>query len=275
MIEADAELRGDASPSASLQERTGRAGPGSGPATRRPARASWDQARAWRAAGIRDAEIARRLGVNQSTVLRRFGQASVQEALPLARGRPLQTRDREAPGPGNLRSRSRGKQGRDGAQQARDPGARPRGRLPPPGMRGRCCCTRSSRGPPPGRCSLTPPPGRGDVAPLLTAVGVCCAPRRRDDRAVRAPGRRRGRAAGRPERAARAAGAAPGAGKDRRRSRPAAAAVAVRGGDAGRQPCPLVYTSMTTSSPIRARNRWPRAGTTSVAGPSAAAPTRT
>src|ERR1017187_3413183 len=32
---------------------------------------SWEQARAWRAAGVRDSEIARRLGVNQSTVLRR------------------------------------------------------------------------------------------------------------------------------------------------------------------------------------------------------------
>jgi len=46
--------------------------------------ASWDQARAWRAAGMRDAEIARRLGVNQSTVLRRLGRAHVQEALPPA-----------------------------------------------------------------------------------------------------------------------------------------------------------------------------------------------
>src|SRR5271165_6991408 len=45
--------------------------------------ASWDRARAWRAAGMRDAEIARRLGVNQSTVLRRLGRAHVQEALPL------------------------------------------------------------------------------------------------------------------------------------------------------------------------------------------------
>ena len=45
--------------------------------------ASWDRARAWRAAGTRDAEIARRLGVNQSTVLRRLGRAHVQEALPL------------------------------------------------------------------------------------------------------------------------------------------------------------------------------------------------
>src|SRR5271165_4273233 len=33
----------------------------------------WERARAWRAAGVRDAEIARRLGVQQSTVLRRPG----------------------------------------------------------------------------------------------------------------------------------------------------------------------------------------------------------
>src|SRR5271166_2178120 len=46
--------------------------------------ASWEQARAWRAAGVRDSEIARRLGVNQSTVLRRLGRAHVQEALPAA-----------------------------------------------------------------------------------------------------------------------------------------------------------------------------------------------
>src|ERR1035441_2219312 len=44
---------------------------------------SWEQARAWRAAGVRDSEIARRLGVNQSTVLRRLGRAQVHEPLPL------------------------------------------------------------------------------------------------------------------------------------------------------------------------------------------------
>ena len=44
--------------------------------------AAWDQARQWRAAGVRDAEIARRLGVNQSTVLRRLGRAHVQDPLP-------------------------------------------------------------------------------------------------------------------------------------------------------------------------------------------------
>jgi hypothetical protein len=41
----------------------------------------WEQARAWRAAGVRDAEIARRLGVQQSTVLRRPGPAQVQGEL--------------------------------------------------------------------------------------------------------------------------------------------------------------------------------------------------
>ena len=41
----------------------------------------WEQARAWRAAGVRDAEITRRLGVQQSTVLRRLGPARVQGEL--------------------------------------------------------------------------------------------------------------------------------------------------------------------------------------------------
>ena len=43
----------------------------------------WEQARAWRAAGVRDAEMTRRLGVQQSTVLRRLGPAQVQGELPL------------------------------------------------------------------------------------------------------------------------------------------------------------------------------------------------
>ena len=51
---------------------------------RETADGSWDQARAWRADGVRDSEIARRLGVNQSTVLRRLGRAHVQEELPPA-----------------------------------------------------------------------------------------------------------------------------------------------------------------------------------------------
>ena len=55
---------------------------------------SWEQARQWRAAGVRDAEIARRLGVNQSTVLRRLGRAHVQDPLPPAEPGPA-----EQPGP--------------------------------------------------------------------------------------------------------------------------------------------------------------------------------
>jgi hypothetical protein len=50
---------------------------------RETADASWEQARAWRAEGMRDAGIARRLRVNQSTVLRRLGPAHLQEELPL------------------------------------------------------------------------------------------------------------------------------------------------------------------------------------------------
>src|SRR5208282_4927346 len=41
----------------------------------------WELARQWRVAGVRDAEIARRLGVQQSTVLRRLGPARVQGEL--------------------------------------------------------------------------------------------------------------------------------------------------------------------------------------------------
>jgi hypothetical protein len=44
---------------------------------------AWQRAREWRAAGVRDAEIARRLQVDQSTVLRRLGPAAAQDPLPL------------------------------------------------------------------------------------------------------------------------------------------------------------------------------------------------
>src|SRR5271169_1996228 len=53
---------------------------------RETAGASWEKARAWRADGVRDAEIARRLGVNQSTVLRRLGPVHAAEPLPLEPG---------------------------------------------------------------------------------------------------------------------------------------------------------------------------------------------
>jgi hypothetical protein len=66
----------------------------------------WEQARAWRKAEVRDAEIARRLGVQQSTVLRRLGPAQVQgelapgdAAVPgLAAGRE-EMAEEEPPGP--------------------------------------------------------------------------------------------------------------------------------------------------------------------------------
>ena len=122
--------------------------------------ASWEQARAWRAAGVRDSEIARRLGVNQSTVLRRLGRAHVQEALPPApqpRNRPPLSRRPRDPGP---RSRE--------SQPGRGPLSRAPGRQPPacgrrlsrPGTRGRCCCTRSSRGQAPGRSWQRPAASR-------------------------------------------------------------------------------------------------------------------
>src|SRR6266536_4804471 len=49
---------------------------------RKLAEAAWARARRWRAQGASDTEIARRLGVAQSTVFRRLGPAAVQEQLP-------------------------------------------------------------------------------------------------------------------------------------------------------------------------------------------------
>ena len=135
--------------------------------------ASWDQARAWRAAGMRDAEIARRLGVNQSTVLRRLGRAHVQEALPLHAGAgPLQSRGPGNPQAGEPRSGA-GASSRDGA-------------LPGPGS-GRAAggCVRSRYAgamllhaffarAAAGAVLAGAAAGREDVA-LLTAVSMCFA----------------------------------------------------------------------------------------------------
>src|SRR6266705_106710 len=44
----------------------------------------WQRAARWRAGGASDSEIARRLGVAQSTVFRRLGPAAVQEQLPFS-----------------------------------------------------------------------------------------------------------------------------------------------------------------------------------------------
>jgi hypothetical protein len=64
--------------------------------------AAWARARRWRAAGVSDTEIARRLGVDRSTVSRRLAGTGVQEQLPQAApgGGPAgQAAPDEAPGP--------------------------------------------------------------------------------------------------------------------------------------------------------------------------------
>ena len=60
---------------------------------------AWQRARQWRAAGVRDAEIARRLQVDQSTVLRRLGPASAQDRLPLEEPALRQPEPSPEPGP--------------------------------------------------------------------------------------------------------------------------------------------------------------------------------
>ena len=51
---------------------------------RKLAAGAWEKAARWRAGGASDSEIARRLGVAQSTVFRRPGPAAVQEQLPFS-----------------------------------------------------------------------------------------------------------------------------------------------------------------------------------------------
>ena len=60
---------------------------------------AWQRAQQWRAAGVRDAEIARRLQVEQSTVLRRLGPASAQDRLPLEEPALRQPEPSPEPGP--------------------------------------------------------------------------------------------------------------------------------------------------------------------------------
>src|SRR6266496_1777255 len=55
---------------------------------RKLAGAAWARARRWRAEGCSDTEIARRLGVAQSTVFRRLGPAATQEQLPAGEPEP-------------------------------------------------------------------------------------------------------------------------------------------------------------------------------------------
>ena len=58
--------------------------------------AAWEQARAWQAAGVPDAQIARRLGVHQSTVLRRLGPSDAPAGLL-----PEDPAPAPSPGPGH------------------------------------------------------------------------------------------------------------------------------------------------------------------------------
>ena len=203
---------------------------------RETADASWEQARAWRAEGMRDAEIARRLRVNQSTVLRRLGRAHLQEALPLA-PEPAAAE----PGPAEPQVTEPQVTGPEVAEpeaaagtEVPDPAAGPR----PVTVSSRYAGTmllhaffaRAAAGP---VLAAARRPGRGPAADRGQHV---LRARSRDGRAVQAPGRRGGRAAGRLARTAGAAGAAPGAGRHRGPDRPAGDPVAVRGGDARRRP---------------------------------------
>jgi hypothetical protein len=68
-------------------------------ARRKLGEAAWGRARGWRAAGASDAEIARRLGVAQSTVLRRLGPRDLQQELPQP-GPEAAAGPQDAAGPG-------------------------------------------------------------------------------------------------------------------------------------------------------------------------------
>ena len=203
--------------------------------------ASWQRAREWRAAGVRDAEIARRLGVNQSTVLRRLGRAHVQDPLPpvpVPRPEPdEQPEPAAAAEPAQAAETGQGDAERPAAAGPAEPGRGGPVGDPVPVCGGDAAArvrrAGRGRGHPAGRRGRGRAAGRGGAA--VGGEHVLRAGRG-DDRAVQAPGRRRGRAAGRAVPAAGSADAAAGAGRDRRPHRPAAAAADVRLRDAGRRP---------------------------------------
>ena len=99
---------------------------------------AWERARQWRAAGVRDAEIARRLEVNQSTVLRHLGPASVQGELQredprtgAGAGAGAGTAARPRPGAGAGAGAGRGRGARRGGSRARPGLAGPGGAAGP------------------------------------------------------------------------------------------------------------------------------------------------
>ena len=133
---------------------------------------SWEQARAWRAAGVRDSEIARRLGVNQSTVLAGWAGLTCRSRCRPHRSRNRLTLSRNPRDPGP-RSRE--------SQPGRGPRSRAPGRQPPAAACG--CLVPVCRGDAaprvpgpwdPGRVLAAAAGGAGDVA-LLTAVSMCFA----------------------------------------------------------------------------------------------------
>src|SRR6266566_3318646 len=92
---------------------------------RKLAAGAWEKAARWRAEGASDSEIARRLGVAQSTVFRRLGPAAVQEQLP--GGRPED--EPAVPGP------QAGDPEPEAVTAAPGPGPSPAGELAPAGGR--------------------------------------------------------------------------------------------------------------------------------------------
>jgi hypothetical protein len=88
--------------------------------------ASWERARSWRAAGVADAEIARKLGVAQSTVLRRLGprDARQEQELPLAEPDPAAGQG-HSPQPGLAAAAQAGPRAQAGPEAAGVPGPEP------------------------------------------------------------------------------------------------------------------------------------------------------
>jgi hypothetical protein len=103
----------------------------------------WEQARAWRAAGVRDAEISRRLGVRQSTVLRRLGPARVQGELEEAAGPGPAAAGREDQPP---RPEPEAVPGHDGQGPGQpEPALRPEPGVVPPAFTGTAPAAEGSR----------------------------------------------------------------------------------------------------------------------------------
>ena len=156
--------RRDGSAALAMQDRRGTPG--------KVTAAQWEQARAWRDQGASDAEIGRRLGVANTTVGRGLGPRGQALAGDDAAGRapadPLFSEPEPAGADPDLtrtrsltRSRSLVLVPACRLAGGRRPGRCRRRARSGRGTRGRCCCTRSSRRPAPGRSWLPRPGSRG------------------------------------------------------------------------------------------------------------------